>query len=36
MTIRSPHPQDTLVVFATTVLLGCAIAGIVASFLVSR
>jgi hypothetical protein len=34
--IRSPHPHDGLVVFAMTVLLGCTIAGIVVSFLVSR
>jgi hypothetical protein len=36
MPIRSPHPSDGLVVFAVTLLCGCAIAGILASWWVSR
>jgi hypothetical protein len=36
MKIQSPHPADTLAVFAITLLLGLALAGIVVSFLVSR
>jgi hypothetical protein len=33
VTIRSPHPSDGLVAFVMTVVLGCAIAVVVASFL---
>jgi hypothetical protein len=34
--IRSPHRYDTLTVFAITILLGCALGGILVSFLVSQ
>jgi hypothetical protein len=36
VTIRSPHRFDGLTAFAVTFLLGCAIAGVAASWLVSK